>query len=335
MRRFFAVCLALLVAMSFSLEAGAASKKKKKAAAPAPAVAKPIYDAPMRVVIVRHSGGQCAPVCPEWIAAEGEITAATPALFEKVFRQMGKRKLPILIRSPGGSINHAFRIGRMIRKRGLDVAVGFTAYRGCAPDQKACKLPAGQAGVYQGLPLEYNAWCNSACHLVLASGTRRLAGVGTFVGVHQPRTVWSREIVTYRERYRIVKGKKKVIDRKIVSRKPAKSKVTYGLYKGLRKEVTAYYKEMGIDLGLVAENEKADFRDINTLSKDQLDRYRLRTGAGGIELVVGIGLCKATPRPGNCATAPAKSTSPVKTGSVRTPARPAKKPTHSASASQG
>jgi hypothetical protein len=307
LHRVLAVCLAVLISLAVGLEAGAATKKKKKATPAAPAVVKPIYDAPMRVVIVQASGRLCKDECPQWIAAEGEITAATPGQFAKVFKQLGKRKLPVLIRSPGGSISHAMEVGRMIRKRGLDVAVGFTLYEGCAPDQKSCKLPDSQSGTYRGLALEYNAWCNSACHLVLAGGTRRLAGLGTYVGVHKPRTVWTREIVTYRERYKIVKGKKKVIDRKIVSRKPAKSKVTYGLYKGLRREVSGYYREMGIDLGLVAENEKAEFKDINNLTKDQLDKYRLRTSAGGVAMLVGNEICKTTPKPGNCVALPGKS----------------------------
>ena len=319
LRRVLAVCLAVLISLAVGLEAGAAAKKKKKAAPPAPAVVKPIYDAPMRVVIVQTSGKHCKEECPQWIAAEGEITAATPGQFAKVFKQLGKRKLPVLIRSPGGSISHAMEVGRMIRKRGLDVAVGFTLYESCAPDQQSCKLPEDQKGAYRGIALEYNAWCNSACHLVLAGGARRLAGLGTYVGVHKPRTVWTREIVTYRERYRIVKGKKKVIDRKIVSRKPAKSKVTFGLYKGLRRQVTGYYKEMGIDLGLVAENEKAEFQDINNLTKDQLDKYHLRTSAGGVAMLVGNEICKTTPKPGNCVK-DAGGTEPGKQGQASVPA---------------
>ena len=305
LRRILALCLALALAMAFALEADAAGKKKKKPAPSTPAVAKPIYDAPMRVVIVQADSRHCTAICPEWIAAEGEITPATPALFAKVFKQMGKRKLPILIRSPGGSIRHAMQIGQMIRKRGLDVAVGYTLYSGYAPDKKDCKLPEGRAGVYEGVALEYNAWCNSACHLVLAAGTHRLAGLGTYVGVHQPRTVWTREIITYRERYRIVKGKKKVIDRKIVSRKPDKSKVTYGIYKGLKKELTAYYRQMGIDLAIITESEKAEFKSINNLTKDQLEKLHLRTNAGGVALLMGNDLCKSTPMPGNCVASPA------------------------------
>lgn len=310
LRRVLAVCLAMLISLAVgiggALEAGAATKKKKKAAAAPPAVEKPIYDAPMRVVIVQSDSNLCKDVCTQWIAAEGEITGATPAQFAKVFKQMGKRKLPVLIRSPGGSIAAAIEIGRMIRKRGLDVAVGWTSYSGCAPDKKGCKLPEEQRGIYRGLALSSQGFCNSACHLVLASGTVRIAAADAYVGVHQPRTVWTREIVTYRERYKIVKGKKKVIDRKIVSRKPGKSKITYGLYKGLRKQLLAYYRDMGIDPALADENEQASFKDINLLTSAELDRYRLRTSPDGPQRLAGAAICLKAPAPSNCV--PAKAT---------------------------
>ena len=108
-------------------------------------------------------------------------------------------------------------------------------------------------------------FCASACPLVLASGTRRLAGHGTIVGVHQIRTSWTQERITYRERYRIVNGKKKVIDRKIVSRKTVKAYDTYGLDKRLRKSLTAYLKEMGVDVGLLDDMEKAPHSSIHVL----------------------------------------------------------------------
>lgn len=300
LRRLLAWVLILSLAVLAVLsEAGAATRKK----IPAKPAAKAIYEAPMRVVIVQGDGKTCKEQCPQWIAAEGEITAATPALFAKVFKQMGDRKLPVLIRSPGGSLQTAMKIGRMIRARGLDVAVAWTSYTGCAPDKKGCKLPAAQNGIYRGLPLGTYAFCNSACHLVLAAGKRRVVPTGSFVGVHQARTVWTREVVTYRERYRIVNGKKQVIDRKVVSRKPAKSKVTYGYDADLRKTMAAYYKEMGIDAAVIDEAQKASFKTINYLPEPVLKRLRLQTSDIVLPAVVGRASCMAKPVPSHCVPA--------------------------------
>ncbi len=301
-RKLFVALLVSVLALALAGGADAARKKKKAAAPPAPARIVPIYDAPMRVVVVHSSDPSCKDLCPEWIAAEGEITGATPGQFAKVFKQIGKRKLPVIIRSPGGSITAALEIGRMIRKRGLDVSLGWTFYSGCAPDKKSCVLPKEQKGVYRGMVLSMRAFCNSACHLVLASGTTRLASAETYVGVHQPRTVWTREIITYRERYRIINGRKKVIDRKIVGRKPGKSRVTYGHDKGLRKKLTAFYKEMGVSPRVLEESDKAQFKDINYLTGMQLDELKLRTAPFGAERLVEPKVCNTSPAAANCAT---------------------------------
>ena len=300
MRRAISAGLTLLLIFAMALGAAAADKARKDPPSPKPAVQKEIYDAPMRVVIVQNDRG-CSETCPQWIAAEGEITTATPGAFARVFKQMGNRKLPVLIRSSGGSIEAAFEIGRMIRIRGLDVAVGFTVYRGCAPDQKDCKLPAEQKGIFRGSATEYYAWCNSACHLVLASGTRRIAAYGSYVGVHKPKkTFRTGDVITYRERYRIVNGQKKVVDRKVVDRKAGKSKVTFGMDAELRNAMLAYYRTMGIDEGLLAENNAAEFTGMNYLTADKLDKFRLRTTRESTVVLLGGDICKKKPAPSYC-----------------------------------
>ena len=65
--------------------------------------------------------------------------------------------------------------------------------------------------------------CVSACAFILAAGEKRFMGQGTAVGVHQISRTITQEKVRYYERYRIVGGKKQVLSRKIVSRKPVKS----------------------------------------------------------------------------------------------------------------
>jgi hypothetical protein len=260
----------------FDVAAFAAQPKKAKVA-PAPL---PIYEAPMRVVVVRNSFPTCEPDCPQWISAEGEITAATPAAFRRVFKQVGAKNLPLVIRSPGGSINAAIEIGNMVRKRKMTVAVGFTLYRGCRPDEKDCKLPKEAKGVYTGSIAEYNAFCNSACPMILAAGTTRLASSVAWVGLHQPKTEWSREWVRWRDTYKIINGKKKILKRTIISRKVVKGKTTYGLDKGLRKKMGNYYKAMGIDLAILDEMMRAKYEDMYWLPDAGRDKLHLRTSVG-------------------------------------------------------
>src|SRR4051812_28967980 len=52
---------------------------------------------PMRVLIVSDGRGGCEPTCAEWISAEGQIGPETPAQFRRVFKVLGRKKLPIFI----------------------------------------------------------------------------------------------------------------------------------------------------------------------------------------------------------------------------------------------
>jgi len=282
------------------MTATAADAATKKKPAPVPEKPKASYELPMTVAIVRSDAPGCEPLCPEWIAAEGEITTATPALFRKALKAAGKKKLPVIINSPGGQMNAALEIGRMIRKAKLDVAVGWTLYGGCKPTDKACKLPKEQKGIYRGTVFSGRGFCNSACPLVLASGIQRLSGIWTYVGVHQVRTTWYRERVTYREKYRIVNGKKKVIDRKIVSRKPFKSYQKDGIDKRLRKSLTAYFTEMGVSLEVIEDMNRAPFTSIYQLSVARQEELKLVTSRNDPTSLTSPSGCRMVMAPANC-----------------------------------
>lgn len=287
---------AMIICVIMAGATGALAAKKK----PQPGPAKPIYEAPMTVVLVRGWSQSCEPSCPEWIAAEGEITSATPAAFQRAFKAMGKKRLPIIIRSPGGSINAAVDIGRMIRKRGLDVAVGATRFQGCGPLDKSCKLPPEQQGIYRGAAMDIGGFCNSACPLILAAGKTRLAAYGTQIGVHQPKTIWTQQRYTYRETYRIINGKKKVLSRKIVGRSNAGTKVTFGYDATLRKRLTVYYREMGVDATILDDSNKASFKNMNVLNGIRVEELHLRTSGQSLAILTDPGICKKAAPAGNC-----------------------------------
>ena len=305
MKRLSLVLACLVMVLAGGAPDAMAAKKKSqpapaKPAAAKPAPSKPIYEAPMTVVLVRGWSRSCEPTCPEWIAAEGEITGATPAAFQRAFKAMGKKRLPIIIRSPGGSINAAVDIGRMIRKRGLDVAVGATRFQGCDPLDKNCKLPAEQQGIYRGAAMDIGGFCNSACPLILAGGKTRLAAYGTQVGVHQPKTIWTQQRYTYRETYRMINGQKKVLSRKIVARTNTGTKVTYGYDERLRKTLSAYYREMGIDTSILEDSNKASFKNMNVLNGIRVEELHLRTSGQSLAILTDPGICKKSATAGNC-----------------------------------
>ncbi|MBK5567674.1 hypothetical protein [Ensifer sp. SSB1] len=134
----------------------------------------------MRFVVVRSNQVGCEPTCPEWISAAGAIGPKTPALLKATLKMLAGRKLPLVLRSPGGDMAAAMALGRLIRKSKLSVAVGTTMFVGCQRDQKNCTANDKKGADYIGKAASLGA-CEQACTLVLASGIRRLAGEGTIV----------------------------------------------------------------------------------------------------------------------------------------------------------
>lgn len=148
-------------------------------------------DAAMTVTLVRDARTDCEPVCGEFLALRGVIRPDTPKRVAKLLAQTGKRKLPVVIDSKGGDADAAIEIGRMIAKRGLNVAVGSFSYIGCPPDDAACQK-ARAKGVERGLLSPGRDGCRGACVLVLAAGTSRVVAPSGDVALYRPALLLSR-----------------------------------------------------------------------------------------------------------------------------------------------
>ena len=280
--------LLVAVLLLFAVVAQAEAAKKKKPPAP---------DASMRFAVVRGDSASCRPDCPEWIWAEGEIRTDTASRFKKFLKTVGKRKLPVIVQSKGGSLQAAFEMGRMIRARGLDVAVGYTTFTSCAPRQEGCK--AETEGGYRGIVASGFAYCWSACPMIVAAGTRRVVGSWAHLGVHQVTTTMVREKVLYRTTTTVVKGKK-VVKKKIVSRKDAGSYTTTKMNKSLRRTIEAYLNEMGVSTNVIELMNKTPASEILRLDQHEMLEMKLITSLDQVELLAGTNVCKTAPRPDNC-----------------------------------
>lgn len=165
-------------------------------AASAPSVER---EKPMRVMVVHNDAPGCEPNCDEWISAEGEMVAGTPAEFRRALKSVGSRKPPVFISSGGGSVDAAIEIGRLVRARRLDVAVSKTEFSESrsatveprpsdetrAPARASGKPARAAPKPARGRPRSYQAYCASACTLVLAAGKRRFVSPAAHVGVHE------------------------------------------------------------------------------------------------------------------------------------------------------
>jgi hypothetical protein len=194
-------------------------------ARPAPTPAAP--DTGLVVTVVRSAEPGCEPTCFEWIAAEGSIDQRAPVRLKRALSRIGKRKLPIVIDSPGGTVDDAIALGKLVRQRQLDVIVGRTELVTCAPDDAPCRA-LQRRGVRLGRPSVEVAKCASSCPFILAGGVRRAVGVGAVVGVHQAATyrVMTRVERTYRVVPRYQWGFRVGTTRQLVAERPISRTVT-------------------------------------------------------------------------------------------------------------
>ena len=259
----FALCLALCLALDLGWAVTAAAAR--------PAKPQPTGEPSMQVHLVRSAEPGCEPQCPEWIAAQGKIDGSSVARFKRVLRQLGDRKVPVLIDSNGGRVNEAFAIGRLARARGLDVVVSRTDFTTCATADAACRRRLRTEKVRLGLPRADMSKCASSCAFVLAAGTRRLVGPMAYVGVHQIRSfyIYARVVRTYRvtaTRKQLV-SERRVTERVVETRTPQK---TYD-------EIGRYFAEMGIGEGLVPLILDTPGDRLHWLTPDELKATGLAT----------------------------------------------------------
>ncbi|WP_137935226.1 COG3904 family protein [Mesorhizobium comanense] len=256
--------------------------------------------APMRFVVVRSNAPGCEPNCPEWISADGAIEANTPSLFKRTLKALKGRQLPVVVNSPGGNVEAALALGRMIRKNKLDIAVGVTVFSGCQPQVKNCSDNKGRGADYFGMAYDDGAMCNSACPLMFSGGVRRVVGDFGYLGVHQITTTFQREKLLYRTTYRIVNGKKKVISTKVVSRKNAGSYKTYEMSKAVEKTLSAYLSEMGIGGGVLEIMKATPASEIRQIPLDDMLAMKLVTSNDTVDLLTTASLCRLDQPAANC-----------------------------------
>lgn len=250
-------------------------------AAPAKKTPPPV-DPPMQVHVVRSAHPGCEPQCLQWIAAQGKIGPDSVSQFKKVLSQLGDRKLPILIDSTGGSVNDALAIGRLVRAKGLDVVVTKTLFTPCAPTDTACrKSKAG--GELKGLAQASLSKCASSCAFILAGGTRRFVGQGTFVGVHQITMILRMYRILTRHSFGVpVETQKTFISEQKVGQKSPQTQSTY-------TNMKRYFAEMGIGDDILPLIMSTPTDSIRWLTADELRSTRLATHAiNGEQLITGV-----------------------------------------------
>ena len=266
-----------------TVRAPAVDQGAKKAAA-----AHPVS---MRVAIVKSNAAGCEPNCAEWIAAQGMIDGESYQQFKTILTGLGTRKLPILIDSGGGLVDASLSIGRLIRAKGLDVAVTKTVVDPCLETDKLCGTKRGK-GLLRGQPVAKLSKCASSCAFILAAGARRYVGPMTFVGVHQLRTLQTTAQILqkFRIEKRLVWGvptevKRTLISEKRINEKTLEAKTPESAY----KRVASYFNEMGIRNAVMPLLKETPNSSIHWMTRAELKATAMATDMlDGQQLIDGV-----------------------------------------------
>jgi len=152
-----------------------------------PAAPNAALTTPIEFYLAHGDANACGPGCNEWIAAEGKIDAGAADRFRPLLRKLGDRRPPIFFHSPGGKVNDALELGRLIRDKKFEVSVGQTVALGCGSDKQAANACEARKRAGQAVEAEISATayaCNSSCVYALAGGAVRRVPPWVKLGIH-------------------------------------------------------------------------------------------------------------------------------------------------------
>jgi hypothetical protein len=224
------------------------------AAAAATDPAKPAGAIPSEIIffLARGEANTCGPGCNEWIAAEGKIDVAAASRLRRLLAKLGRRRLPIIFHSPGGSVTGSLELGRLIHDQKLEVSVAHTLPLGCDGDKSLEKSCEALKRSGQQLESEIDpavAMCNSGCVYAVAGGAVRRIPPWVKLGIHDVGLDPDKAVPRGAS---LGAGKKEAHER-----------------------IQEYLRDMGIDGGLYKAAAAIPFESHRLLQREELVRFGL------------------------------------------------------------
>jgi len=206
--------------------------------------------------VAQGDANSCGPGCSEWIGADGAIDAGSAGRLRALLNRLGDRKLPIYFHSPGGSVEGALAIGRLMRARGLTAGVAWTVPQGCdakQPREAACDR-IKRSG--RDLPAQLDTgWtmCFSACVYAIVGAAVRDIAPGARLGIHSSS-------FTFADRDDHIQPPPREMRETI--------EASYA-------RLGRYFTEMGIDPALVAAAREISNDRIRVLTRAEIWRFKI------------------------------------------------------------
>jgi hypothetical protein len=220
---------------------------------------------PMVFYLAKGEANACGEGCNEWIAADGYIDLGSAQRLRSLLDRYSGRNLPVYFASPGGLLDDALAIGRLLRERGMTAGIANTVPFGCIPatdkNKEACRALKQSNGEIPAELRSMGASCNSACVYTLLGAKIREIPPGAHLGVHSGRLV----------RVSDVDGRVKAGPQ---NRSQASQKAKTAEFEA---QIRSYTSEMGVDPGLIDMALKIPFAQMHYLSRAEIAGYGIDT----------------------------------------------------------
>jgi hypothetical protein len=161
-----------------------------------------------------------------------------------------------MINSPGGNINDAMAMGRLLRSKGALAVVARTVPKNCTPsDQRDCRPAASADASIEAELRNDSASCSSACVLLLLGAAAREVPPSARVGIHAMKM------------FMIDRQTGKRVDPASVSKlKDRGEQLTKDMFAARDR----YFREMKIGLELARASDAVGFDTLKFLSRSEL-----------------------------------------------------------------
>ncbi len=214
--------------------------------------------APLTFYVARGTPDICGPGCSEWIVAEGRFGEGSADKFRAMLARLGKQKLPVFFNSLGGLGNEAIAIGRLMRAKGLESALGRTIPADCggkeAEKTKECIDLKKSGKKLEADLLVSEGLCASACVYAVLGGKTRVLAPGAHLGIHAGKVA----SLNTKQLKQVQKFSPRQLKEDSQRRKD---------------KLRAYVREMGIDTALVDVSEAVPNEDLRYLTRAEIVKF--------------------------------------------------------------
>ncbi len=211
------------------------------------------------VYLAKGPANSCGPGCDRWIAVEGNVDRNAAPRIRRFLQDVKDTQRPIYFHSPGGSVEQAFMIGRLLRSRKAVVRVGRTMVAACGAgaqvDDPCLKIKTG-GGEVQAEIVTRRAECNSACVYLFLGATTREVAPDAAMAVHNSKFTL------------------------VVHGHPPPELIAAATDRGLARadrERTTFVAAMGISHELIDLIKTVKFENAHVLTRPELYRFGIDT----------------------------------------------------------